>query len=95
MQVWRWRDLVLLLLRLAMLTCLIAVGTVLVGHRGDTVFVSAKVDPAWLNAEVAEIKQNGAKPVSLIRYCDRAECELQTSAIFALVGTTSNTVARQ
>ncbi len=84
-QVWRWRDLLLLLLRLVMLMCLISLlAQFLVGHRGDTVFVSTRVDPAWLDAQVAEIKkQNGAKTISLIRYCDRADCELQTSAIFA------------
>lgn len=84
-QVWRWRELLLLLLRLAILGCLIALlAQFLIGQRGDTIFASANADQAWLDEQVAEIKkQNGASSINLIRYCDRIECELQTSTIFA------------
>ncbi len=51
--IWRWADLLLLALRLLLLLGVIAwLADVAVPMRGDTVFVGAKVDPVWVDAQI-------------------------------------------
>lgn len=82
-QVWRWRDLILLLLRLAMLLCLIALMAQFIrGQRGDTVFVSKKANGAWVAAQIAQLKQQ-SRSLEVMDYCEHAPCDIQTDSIFA------------
>lgn len=82
-QVWRWRDLILLLLRLAILLCLIALLAQFIrGQRGDTVFVSNKANTTWIAAQLAQLKQQ-SKSIEVLKYCEQASCDIQTNSIFA------------
>ncbi|WMW81032.1 hypothetical protein RF679_01825 [Undibacterium cyanobacteriorum] len=85
-QVWRWRELILLLLRLAMLLCLIALLAQFIrGQRGDTVFVSKKANPTWIAAQLAQLNQlrQQSKSLEVLEYCEHAPCDIQTDSIFA------------
>ncbi len=53
LRIWRWADPLLLLLRLLLLLGLIAwLADGVLPWRGDTVFVGAHADPAWVEAQV-------------------------------------------
>ncbi|MBC3875239.1 BatA domain-containing protein [Undibacterium flavidum] len=76
LRVWRWRDLLLLLLRCLMLMTMLAIlAQPLWSWRGDTVFVGEDLDPQWV---AAEIDKAGFKQAPQIQYCATAKCEIQT-----------------
>ena len=53
LRIWRWADLLLLALRLLLLLGVIAwLADVVLPWRGDTVFVGAQADPAWVEAQI-------------------------------------------
>jgi hypothetical protein len=54
LRVWRWRDLLLLLLRCLLLLVLIAwLAATVLPWRGDTVLLARGVDPAWAGQRIA------------------------------------------
>lgn len=76
LRVWRWRDLLLLLLRCLMLITMLAILVQpLWSWRGDTVFVGEHLDPQWV---AAEIDKAGFKQAQRISYCPAMACEIQT-----------------
>jgi hypothetical protein len=62
LRIWRWADPLLLLLRLLLLLAVIAwLADVAVPWRGDTVFVGAQADPAWVEAQIQSAGMGGAQ----------------------------------
>jgi aerotolerance regulator-like protein len=63
---WRWSDPLLLLVRILLLTCLIAwLADPVYPWRGDTVVVTSGADPAWVEREAAQAGLAGAERVTL------------------------------
>lgn len=55
MRVWRWKDVVLLILRCLLLACLIAwLADPVLPWRGNTVVVAEGTDPQWVERQVKE-----------------------------------------
>ncbi|MBR7800407.1 BatA domain-containing protein [Undibacterium fentianense] len=76
LRVWRWRDLLLLLLRcLMMIVMLMILTRPIWSWRGDTVFVGAGLDKNWV---AAEIEKAGFGAATQQRFCASGECELKT-----------------
>ncbi|HWJ94947.1 MAG TPA: hypothetical protein VNT33_09510 [Telluria sp.] len=63
-RVWRWKDIVLLLLRCLLLAGVIAwLANPVLPWRGDTVIVVEGTDPAWAQREIASAKMQAAQQV--------------------------------
>jgi hypothetical protein len=66
MRVWRWSDLLLLLVRCLLLACAIAwLADPVVPWRGDTVVVAQGTDPQWTEREVTAAGLGGAARLPL------------------------------
>lgn len=83
--VWRWRQLLLLVLRLLMLACLLAlVAGIFYRGRGDTIFISEQADKTWVQQQLSLVKtQAGAdwSNAKIERVCAEASCSVQTDQI--------------
>lgn len=76
LRVWRWRDLLLLLLRcLMLLTMLAMLAGVVASWRGDTVFVAPHLDSQWLRKNLQETGFADAKQMT---FCADAQCDIST-----------------
>lgn len=66
MRVWRWSDLLLLLLRCLLLACMVAwLADPVLPWRGDTVLVVPGTDAAWVDLQAIEAGFKDAKRLAL------------------------------
>ncbi len=83
--VWRWRQLLLLILRLLMLACLLAlVAGIFYRGRGDTIFISEQADKTWVQQQLSQSKKEAGGDWSnakIERVCVEASCSVQTDQI--------------
>lgn len=80
LRVWRWRDILLLILRCLMLTTLLAILAGLFwSWRGDTVFIAKNLDAKWVQNTLQE---SGFEHAQKIIYCTENDqdsaCEVHT-----------------
>lgn len=85
MRVWRWTDIVLLVLRLLLLTALLAwLAVTIVPWRGDTVLADPSLDQAWVQKQVAAANMNAATtlplPADVLAWLPHHEHEWRTGA---------------
>lgn len=88
LRVWRWRDIVLLLLRCLMLLTLIAILAGLFwSWRGDTVFVGNHLDEKWVQQT---LQKSGFEHAKQMRFCAETKfknthenhCDIYTDDLF-------------
>lgn len=85
--VWRWRQLLLLAVRLLMLVCLLAlVAGIFYRGRGDTIFISQNADKNWVQQQLTQLaKEAGTKwsSATIENVCSSPSCSVQTDQIFS------------
>jgi len=65
-RIWRWADVALLFVRLALLVALIAwLAVTVFPWRGNTVLVADGLEPAWVEREVASARMQDASRIAL------------------------------
>ncbi len=85
MRVWRWVDIVLLVLRLLLLTVLIAwLAVTIAPWRGDTVLADQALDADWVQKQIAAANMNSATtlplPADVLAWLPRHEHEWREGA---------------
>ncbi|WP_222613762.1 BatA domain-containing protein [Undibacterium seohonense] len=79
LRVWRWRDLLLLLLRCVMLLTMLAMlAGVVASWRGDTVLISPELDPQWVQQTLQETGFTKAKQMT---FCAANTCDVDTDNV--------------
>jgi hypothetical protein len=65
-RIWRWTEVLLLIVRLALLVALIAwLAVTVFPWRGNTVLVATGLDPAWVEREVVATRMQDASRIAL------------------------------
>lgn len=99
-RVWRWKDIVLLLLRCLLLAGVIAwLANPVVAWRGDTVIVVEGTDPAWAGREIAAARMTEAQRVTMpaadaLDWLARHEREWRGEARLLVVGAVPMSAAK-
>jgi hypothetical protein len=76
-RIWRWRDIVLLVLRCLLLLCVIALmAELLLRWRGDTVLIAQGSDAAWVEQEIRTANMMTA---TRIEFCEKPSCAVNTN----------------
>ena len=74
LKIWRWYDLLLLLVRCLLLIFIIAfLAQVFITWRGDTVIVAKGVDSTWVDQQ---IKDAGMSKAARLSFCETQDCDL-------------------
>ena len=85
--VWRWRQLILLALRLLMLLCLLAlVAGIFYRGRGDTIFISQHADKNWVQQQLSQLENEPGSnwsAAAIESICAEASCSIQTDHILS------------
>jgi len=78
-QVWRWQEWLLLILRCLLLLIAIAyLASIFMRWRGDTVLIASGSDSAWVEQQINASKMQDAKRMS---FCADRRCDIQSTQI--------------
>ena len=78
-QVWRWLEWLLLILRCLLLLIAIAyLASIFLRWRGDTVLIASGSDSVWVEQQISASKMQDAKRMS---FCANISCDIQSTQI--------------